>query len=229
MGRIGPSDSASGSLPNVVTSSTAVALTLEAVEDLGAGSGIDRSHERRVGDIARHAAKPAKYGRLLHRITSHYGCRQVLELGTSLGITTSYLATAPGVEKVVTLEGVPEILQIAKGNFQRLGLSYVHAVVGNFDDTLSGVLSEHGPFDLVFFDGNHRKEPTLRYFEQCLAKARETDIFVFDDIHWSREMEEAWEAIRSHDRVACTIDLFFVGIVFFRSEFRERQSFTIRY
>lgn len=199
------------------------------VEDFGAGSAIDPSTERRVGDIARHAAKPAKYGRLLHQIAHHYGCRRVLEIGTSLGLSTAYLASAEGVEEVITLEGVPGIVELARENFAKLTLGNATVVEGRFEDTLQGVLDSQPPHDLVFFDGNHRKEPTLRYFGQCLDKARETDIFVFDDIHWSREMEEAWEAIRSHDRVACTIDLFFVGIVFFRSEFRERQSFTIRY
>jgi predicted O-methyltransferase YrrM len=199
------------------------------VEDLGAGSAIDSSRERRVGDIARHAAKPPKYGRLLHRIARHYGCRRVLEIGTSLGLSTSYLASAEGVEEVVTLEGVPGIVELAEENFTKLRLGNIKVVVGRFEDTLPGVLDSQPPPDLVFFDGNHRREPTLRYFELCMRDLRETDVYVFDDIHWSREMEEAWESIRSDPRVACTIDLFFVGVVFFRSEFRHKQRFSIRY
>ena len=199
------------------------------VEDFGAGSAIDPSKERRVGDIARHAAKPAKYGRLLHRIARHYGCRRVLEIGTSLGLSTAYLASAKEVQEVTTLEGVPGIVELARENFAKLGLDNSTVVEGRFEDTLQGVLDAQTPPDLVFFDGNHQKEPTLRYFELCMRNHRETDVYVFDDIHWSREMEEAWEAIASDPRVTCSIDLFFVGVVFFRSGFRERQRFTIRY
>lgn len=199
------------------------------VEDFGAGSAIDPSKERRVGDIARHAAKPPKYGRLLHRIVRHYGCRRVLEVGTSLGLSTAYLASAEGVEEVTTLEGVPGIVELAKQNFSRLKLANIRVVEGRFEDTLQGVLDAQPPPDLVFFDGNHRREPTLRYFEMCMRNLRDTDVFIFDDIHWSREMEEAWEAIESDSRVTCSIDLFFVGVVFFRPVFRERQRFAIRY
>jgi predicted O-methyltransferase YrrM len=83
--------------------------------------------------------------------------------------------------------------------------------------------------DLAFIDGNHRKEPTLRYFETILPKTHEGSCIVFDDIHWSSEMEEAWELIRKDERVKLSIDLFFIGIVFFRTEFREKQHFSIRY
>lgn len=199
------------------------------VEDFGAGSALDPSRERKIRDIARHAAKPAKYGRLLHRVIEHYHCRNILELGTSLGLSTAYMAAAPSAPKVVTLEGSVTIASQANQNFTELSLHNIEIITGNFDHTLDAVLKNHPKPDLVFFDGNHRKEPTLRYFRQCLARADESDIFIFDDIHWSAEMEEAWLEICQDDAVTCSIDLFFVGIVFFRRDFREKQAFTIRY
>lgn len=199
------------------------------VQDFGAGSAFGTTTRRSVGSIARHAAKPAKYGRLLHRIAEHYDCRQVLELGTSLGISTAYMASAPGVERVLTLEGAPAIARAAGEGFALLGLGNVEQLVGNFDDTLAEALERMPSPDLVFIDGNHREEPTLRYFRRCLSAAHEQTILVFDDIHWSAGMESAWEQIKADRAVRCTIDLFFVGIVVLSKAFREKQDFVIRY
>ena len=199
------------------------------VEDFGAGSALNPSRERSISDIARHAAKPAKYGRLLYRLAEHYHCHEILELGTSLGLSTSYMASPPSVKKVTTLEGAELVAERAKQNLDSLSISKVEIITGNFDTTLEQALKKNPKPDLVFFDGNHRKEPTLRYFRQCLSTADENSMFVFDDIHWSAEMEEAWREICRDDAVTCSIDLFFVGIVFFRKDFRGKQAFTIRY
>jgi predicted O-methyltransferase YrrM len=199
------------------------------VEDFGAGSSHDSRNERRISDIARHAAKPAKYGRLLYRMIDHFHCGQVLELGTSLGLSTAYMASPPAVVHITSLEGAAFVAARAKQNLESLSISKVEIITGNFDITLEQALKKNPKPDLVFFDGNHRKEPTLRYFRQCLTMADENSIFVFDDIHWSAEMEEAWREICQSEAVTCSIDLFFVGIVFFRKDFREKLAFTIRY
>jgi predicted O-methyltransferase YrrM len=199
------------------------------VEDLGAGPVSGEGRRRTVADIARRAAKPPRYGRLLNRAAAHLGCRSALELGTSLGLTTCYLATVPGMQDVLTLEGARSIRKVAEENFAGMGLSNIRTIEGNFDQTLAQALSLMPNPDLVFIDGNHRHEPTIRYFEQCLAGAGSHTVLVFDDIHWSRGMEQAWREISSHPRVRCTIDLFFIGIVLFREEFRQPQHFTIRY
>jgi predicted O-methyltransferase YrrM len=198
------------------------------VLDLGAGSVSDNNKSRRVCDIAKMAAKPPKYGRLLHRIATHYGAKKVLELGTSLGMSSAYMASAPCVQELLTLEGAPSILQTAEANFKMLGLSNIRTLCGDFDQTLAQALEMMTP-DLVFFDGNHRYEPTMRYFNTCKELTGEDAIFVFDDIHWSREMEDAWGDIRRTPGVTCTIDLFFVGVVCFRPQFLEPLHISIRY
>jgi predicted O-methyltransferase YrrM len=202
--------------------------TLE-VEDMGAGSGFGNTHTRHIADIAKRAAKPAKYGQLLFRIVNHYQCRSVLELGTSLGLTTAYLAFGNAQAPVITCEGSGAIAAAAQKHFAALQLRNIDLRQGNFDHTLPGILAENGCPDLVFFDGNHRKAPTLHYFEQCLAGVKEDTIFIFDDIHWSAEMEAAWKEICAHPQVRATVDLFFVGIVFFRKAFKTPQHFVIRY
>lgn len=199
------------------------------VEDLGAGSSVSQSKQRSVQSIAKNAAKPAKLGQLLFRMVHHYQPANLIELGTSLGITSSYLALGNPAGKIWTLEGAGSVAQKARENFEAIQLSNISLIPGNFDNTLPLLLRDCSSVDFAFIDGNHRLVPTIRYFEQLLGKLHNESILVFDDIHWSREMEDAWETIRQHPAVRCTIDLFFIGIVVFRQEFREKQHFTIRH
>lgn len=199
------------------------------VTDFGAGSLLGNQQEKPLALVARSAAKPKKYGQLLFRLAHYFQPVTILELGTSLGLSTAYLSSARPQAQVYTLEGCPVTAKLAEEHFQRLHLQNIQIRVGHFDETLSPVLARLPRLDLVFFDGNHRKEPTLRYFEQALSKAHNDSLFIFDDIHWTREMEGAWQAIQAHTRVMLTIDLFFIGLVFFKSEFKVKQHFVIKY
>jgi predicted O-methyltransferase YrrM len=203
--------------------------TLLSVEDMGAGSVISKTNQRSVASIVKHAAKPKKFGQLLYRMVKTYQPQSIIELGTSLGITTSYLSLAKPDVKIITMEGSPAIAAAAKENFKELKLDNVSLVKGNFDHTLSSILSDLACVDFCFIDGNHRQEPTARYFQQLLPRINNESILIFDDIHWSKEMEQAWETIKEHDAVRCSIDLFFIGIVLFRQEFKEKQHFKIRF
>ena len=106
--------------------------------------------------------------------------------------------------------------------------SNIEIVEGNIDQTLAPTLAALGaPVDFVFFDGNHRYAPTLQYFELCLAHRTDESVFVFDDIHWSPGMERAWEVIKAHPDVRLTVDLFHIGLVFFRKN-QPKQHFSLR-
>jgi predicted O-methyltransferase YrrM len=199
------------------------------VQDFGAGSSQLASGKRKVNDIARYSLKPKKYAQLLFRMVNYYQPKTIVEIGTSLGITTSYLASPLHDCRVITMEGADAIAAIAENNFKQLGLKNIELVKGNFDETLSSVVSGLSSIDFAFIDGNHRKEPTLRYLEQLLPITDNDTIIVMDDIHWSEEMEQAWRQIKKHPQVTCTMDLFFIGIVLIRKEFKEKQHFSIRF
>jgi predicted O-methyltransferase YrrM len=203
--------------------------TVLEVEDFGAGSVVDKKSKRSISSIAKNAAKPKKFGQLLFRMIKYYQPATILELGTSLGITTSYLSLARQEARLITMEGSKEIADAAKQNFKAIELKNVELVEGNFDYTLTSVVRGLLSLDFSFVDGNHRQEPTERYFKELLANSNNDSILVFDDIHWSSEMEAAWETIKKNDAVTCSIDLFFMGIVFFRKEFKEKQHFVIRF
>ena len=199
------------------------------LEDFGAGSRIKKTNRRLVKEIASSSLKPKKFSQLLFRIVNYYRPANILELGTSLGVTSAYLASANTEANLVTMEGAIEVAAIAKDIFEQLGLKNIRIITGNFDETLPAFLNEQEGLDLIFIDGNHRYEPTLRYFEWLLPKTNESSIFIFDDIHWSEEMELAWKQVQDHPSVTVTIDLFFIGLVFFRKENKVKQHFQINF
>lgn len=199
------------------------------VQDFGAGSTLMKQKSRKISDIARWSLKPKKYAQLLFRMVNYYQPASIVELGTSLGITTAYMAAANHNAAVYTFEGADAVANYAEAYFNKSGLRNIKLVKGNFDETFLPALQKIKTVDLAFIDGNHRKEPTVRYFNQLLPFLHNKSIVIFDDIHWSKEMEEAWNTIKQLDCITCSIDLFFVGIVFFSSDFKVKQDFVVRF
>jgi predicted O-methyltransferase YrrM len=178
--------------------------------------------------IAKQCSVSPSYGRMLFRLSHHFHPALTLELGTSLGISTAYLAMGNPAGKVITVEGCPEIAMEAERNFKRLGISNIDQRMGDFDNLLPGILGETGPFDLIFIDGNHKKEATLDYFRQCLQHITLNSVMIFDDIHWSEGMQQAWFEIKKDPKVKVTVDLFQMGLVFFRDEL-SKEDFILRF
>lgn len=199
------------------------------VEDFGAGSVTGNKKQRSFAEIVQHAAKSKKLGQLLFRIVNYYQPVSVIELGTSLGLSAAYMAMGNPASRLVTFEGATAVAAVATENFSLLKINNIETVTGNFDETVAPVLQRLAGIDLAFIDGNHRKEPTLRYFQQLLQKTNRPSILIFDDIHWSKEMEAAWREIKNHPDVFLTIDLFFTGLVFFNTDFKVKQHFVIRF
>jgi predicted O-methyltransferase YrrM len=199
------------------------------VKDFGAGSSVHKTNKRSISSIAVNSVKSKKYGQLLFRMVKYYKPQHILELGTSLGVTTSYLSFGNPDAKIFTLEGAESLVKIAQNNFKQLNISNTEQVKGNFDETLEPVVEKMPLIDLAFIDGNHKKEATKKYFQLILSKTNDNSILIFDDIHWSREMEETWDEIKNHSSVRCSVDLFFMGILFFNSSFMEKLHFRIRF
>ena len=203
--------------------------TVIEVEDFGAGSAVIKTSSRVVKNIAASSLKPEKFSQLLFRIVNYYKPKTILELGTSFGITSAYLASGNSDAKLHTCEGAKNIAAIAKQTFNDLSLTNINLIEGDFAKTFPHLLSQLQHIDLAFVDGNHRKAPTLDYFNQLLGVSHQSTILVFDDIHWSREMEEAWQQIQQHTAVTLTIDLFFIGIVCVNTAIKVKQHFTVRF
>ncbi|MBN2682987.1 MAG: class I SAM-dependent methyltransferase [Bacteroidales bacterium] len=193
------------------------------VKDLGAGSVKMKKPERKVSEIAKNSGSPAKYGETLFKLTNITKPKTILELGTSLGLGTAYMASYSKFVKVISIEGCPETANIAKSNLMSLGLTNVEIMTGDFSKNLPNAIEKLHSLDFVFFDGNHRKKASLEYFNFCLNFAGENSVFVFDDIYWSKEMCKAWKEIKKNEKVSCTIDLFRMGIVFFRKDLPKQN------
>jgi len=198
--------------------------------DLGTGAGNKPyiTIINQLGKIAKRRALDKKSLHLLYKLTKHYKPDYILEFGTSAGISASYIGKANHFKKFVSMEGCAVLASHAKNYFDSLNLSEIELKVGNFNDTLDKILSEFEQLDMVFVDGNHRQQQTLDYFRKCLTKAHENSIFIFNDIHWSPEMEKAWKEMKKHEWVSVSIDLYRIGILFFRKGI-TRQDFIIRY
>ncbi len=199
------------------------------VEDFGAGSAVIKSNERKISKIANSSLKSPRYAQLLHRLVKYFRPKNMVELGTSFGITSAYLAKGNSDAQLYTFEGASSVSKIAENNFKKLSINNVELVTGDFGKTLPPFLEKKMPIDFAFVDGNHREKPTISYFESILSHCNEHSILVFDDIHWSEEMENAWNFIKNNQSVTMSVDLFFIGIVFFRKDFKEKQHFAIQF
>jgi predicted O-methyltransferase YrrM len=196
-----------------------------AVTDLGSGSQKMDSKIRSVSKMAKHAGTTFFRAKLIYRIVTYFKSKNILELGTSLGIATYAMQLANKNSTITTIEGCPNLSDFTKSFFLKNQMTSITLINDDFQKTLKTLNSD--TYDLVFFDGNHQKEPTLQYFKALLPTIHNDSLFIFDDIYWSKEMTEAWEIIKQHPKVKVTIDTFYWGFVFFRGE-QIKEHFTIR-
>lgn len=197
------------------------------VVDYGSAGTKEGLHiRRRVCDIAKNHLEGAKVGQMLFRLVNWMGengkCPlEILELGTSLGITTSYLAAADSRNRVVTLEGSGEVLKIAQGVWRALKLENIQCEEGNIDDTLYKYAREG--LDIAYVDANHTYEATKRYVDFLLPKMNKKGVIILDDIHYSAQMERAWNELRADERVTTSMDMYHVGLLFVDRHYLRRH------
>lgn len=198
------------------------------ITDLGAGSLLNNNKRKTVQTIAKNALKNPALAQLLFRIAEHFQPKNLIELGTCLGITSAYFAQACPEATVYTIEGCPETAKVAQQNFEQLNLTNIDSLIGNFDAIFPDLLQKLNTVDMVYIDGNHTQDATIRYFEQCLPKIHEGTVLIFDDIYWSEGMKEAWLYIQNHHQVTVTLDLFWIGLVFFKTD-QAKEHFKIKF
>lgn len=197
-----------------------------ALNDLGTGTAKDGV----VSSIVRRAAVSEKSGMLLSRLAYDYKPEMVLELGTSLGVGTAYLALGSGADvEVLSIEGSPECTKVAQSTLARHGIENVNLISGSFDDVLPNLLEKmKGRRVMVYLDGNHTYEATIRYFAMLMGIADNNMMIVLDDIHLHSGMSKAWKEICLMSAVTTTIDLMRMGIVVLRSG-AQKEQYVLRW
>ena len=200
---------------------------------------------RRVCDIAKGSLARRKEAQLLARLVGWLGRPlltspsrggigdeasedrkglTIVELGTSLGVTTAYLAAMDSRNKVVTYEGCPAVAEVAQANWEKLGLNNIACVVGEITvDSLQLAVDRLSGIDVAFIDANHTCEATLTYFNALASRVHEKSVVVVDDIHYNEDMEKAWKAICADERVTTTMDLYRMGLVFFDKHYWRKH------
>lgn len=194
------------------------------VTDFGAGSKVFKSDTRQISKIAQTAGITTQRAALLYRVVRYFEPSAILEIGTSLGLATAALSLGNKTAEITTLEGCKNTSAIAKNQFEAFDFKNIHTVTTEFSDYLG---AGNRDWKLIYFDGNHSKEATLAYFDLLLPGITNDSVWIFDDIHWSEDMEEAWETIKKNPKVTVTIDTFQWGFVFFRAE-QKKEHFVIR-
>jgi predicted O-methyltransferase YrrM len=199
-------------------------------KDMGARAPQFPSDQRfvRVRDLMRKSSVSAAKGEFLFRLTQDCHPTSILELGTCLGISTMYFSLAAPESTIITIEGCIDSAGLARENFEKAGLKNITVLVGTFDDRLDHAFEQMPSPGLVFIDGNHKKAATLKYFEKCLQHIHPETVLIFDDIHWSKEMEDAWTAIKRHPSVKLSIDIYHMGIVYFRKQL-SKEDYSLRF
>ncbi len=197
------------------------------VENIGAKSGYFNSDERKLSELVRKSSISLKFGMLLYRLAKYYKPATIIELGTSIGLSTAFLAKGNAEAKVITVEGNVALYKFAVNSFRNNNIPNVIIRQGMFDDLLDELAEHIAEKTLIFIDGNHQYNSTLHYFNFFSNRMNE-GIIVLDDIHWSQGMNRAWSEITHREESQASIDLFDMGIVILRPGI-TRQNYTIKY
>jgi len=197
-----------------------------AIQDYGAGPRSGAGAVRSISDIVSTASSSPRQLAALFRFTQDLRPTAILELGCNLGLGAAALALASPQSEVWSVEGDPRLAQLAMANLNSLGIENTKVFCAQFDVFLDEQASLREKFDLVVIDGNHRKTPTLNYVELIFPLLKPNAVIILDDIHWSKEMEEAWTILMADERFCLALDFFHFGILYTRRSLRK-QSFRL--
>lgn len=185
--------------------------------------GTSKAKTTTIAKELKNSTKTPRLAQLLQRLCASNNSQYIIELGTNLGLSTAYLASNNTKSHVYTLEGQPQLCQIARQNFKQLQLNNIQLIEGNINDTLPHLIQQIPQIDLLFIDANHQYQATLDYYRLAKTKTHKNAIIIFDDIHWSEGMQQAWNEIRQDPDIRLSIDIFHMGIVWFNTDIPKQH------
>ena len=185
--------------------------------------GTSKAKTTTIAKELKNSTKAPRLAQLLQRLCASNQSHYIIELGTNLGLSTAYLASNNTKSQVYTLEGQPQLCQIARQNFNQLQLNNIQIIEGNINDTFPHLIQQIPQIDLLFIDANHQYQATLDYYHLAKTKTHKNTIIIFDDIHWSEGMQQAWNEIRQDPDIHLSIDIFHMGIVWFNTNIPKQH------
>lgn len=194
----------------------------------GAGTSLHKELRVPIKKLARHSIKSLPWRKLICRLVDERKPKIIIELGTSFGITTAYMATMCPDAKIYTFEANPSLIKLSRDFFNIAGLTNIEIIEGNIDETLPAFLKQHPHIDVAYIDANHRFAPTIKYVERIMECVSWKGLIIMDDIYWSYQMTKAWDAIASKKSVSVSIDLWQIGLLYFHSG-QEKENFKLRF
>ena len=178
---------------------------------------------RSISEIVKRESIRPKHGALLFRLTNYFKSKNILQIGTTMGLSTLYLTSYATGLKCIALENVPEFATIARQAFAKEGRNPVDLRIGNYKDLLPQALNDINSLDFVFFNTLYEQHNNLWLFNECMKYAHNDTVFVFEGIKASRKMRELWEEICACPEVTVTLDLYSLGIVLFNKKLHKRD------
>ena len=185
--------------------------------------GTSQAKTTTIARELKNSTKSPRQAQLLQRLCASNQSHYIIELGTNLGLSTAYLASNNSNSQVYTLEGQPQLCQIAQQNFKQLHLNNIQIIEGNINNTLPTLIQQIPQIDLLFIDANHQYQATINYYKLAKSKVHKNTIIIFDDIHWSEGMQQAWNEIRQDPDIRLAIDIFHMGIVWFNTDIPKQH------
>ncbi len=195
------------------------------MEDYGSGSQVFKAKQRKVKDIAIHGISTKLQSELLFRLMNFMHSEKALELGTSLGLNTLYMAMSNSNTKVISIDACEDLVEHAKAMAHKQKVDHIQFIHAKFDEALPQLISQSSKIDFVYIDGNHSYAASMQYFDSLLEIVQNNTVLVFDDIYWSKDMTKAWEEIKAHPKVKLSIDTFYSGFIFFKEEIKEKLQY----
>ncbi len=209
------------------------------ITDYGAGKSSFKRTEKEMYEgvvttmTVSNACKGSKsyfWALMLFNLVREFKPSICIELGTCLGISSAYQASAQKINKkgsIITLEGADALYSLSKKNLQKLGLDNVTVVKGRFQDNLERILNENEPIDYAFIDGHHDGKATISYFESFIPHLSKKAVIVFDNILWSKGMRYAWKKITENKNVKISVNLRTIGICILDNDIENKFRFRV--
>ena len=194
------------------------------IRDFGAGSKVFTSNLRKVNELVKHGTSTQKQSELLFRLCNFLDAGVIIELGGSIGLNALHLAMVNKQARVYSIEGSDSLARFSKTLAAKHGVTNLEVIHATFDEAFLPLLEKVKQVDLLYIDGNHTYDATMRYLTSALPYCTENSVIVLDDIYWSEAMTRAWNEACQIPQVNMSIDCFYFGFLFFKKEVLEKVS-----